>query len=255
VDLLDPQGEEILKSFAKAVSFLPEYAIHVEGHSSRGETYAGERYNTRTRKLSEDRADACARILKAANVQNEITCKAMGPLKGETKGCVRLVLSQKTSPPEAAQATEIEHPRTESTPSFKDTETIPSFKDTLVRYRDEEASFAPMKGTDAENPSDVEETDVPDASDSSSGKSSSDMDPLTDENAFSKENGGKFKDNEGPSVIDARNEDGIPEPSAPAQYSWSWYLPWGIACCKPKEPESKDGSAQGVVVKQRPFHF
>merc|ERR1739848_90869 len=166
-----------------------------------------------------------------------------GPLKGETKGCVRLVLSQKTSPPEAAQATEIEH---------QGTETTPSFKDTLVRYRDEEASFAPMKGTNAENPADVEETDVPDASDSSSGRSSSDMDPLTDENALSKENGGKFKDNEGPSVIDARNEDGIPEPSAPAQYSWSWYLPWGIACCKPKEPQSKD---QEVVVKQRLFYF
>jgi len=254
VDLLDPQGEEILKSFAKAVSFLPEYAIQIEGHSNlaKSEEKLTAADKARTQKLSEDRADACARFLKAANVQNEITCKAMGPLKGETKGCVRLVLSQKTSPPEAAQATEIEHPRTETTPSFKDTETIPSFKDTLVRYRDEEASFAPMKGTDAENPADVEETDVPDASDSSSGKSSSDMDPLTDENAFSKENGGKFKDNEGPSVIDARNEDGIPEPSAPAQYSWSWYLPWGIACCKPKEPQSKD---QEVVVKQRLFYF
>merc|ERR1712224_803234 len=188
-----------------------------------------------------------------------------GSSEGETKGCVRLVLSQITSPPEAAQVSEIEHPRTlegETKPSEKDLNNTdgaavasltPNTAPTLT-----DAEFTvevlPEKSSSEEGqkPADVEETDVPDASDSSSGKSSSGMDPVTDEKALSKENGGKFKDNEGPSVVDARDEDGIPEPSAPAQYSWSWYLPWGIACCKPKEPQSKD---QEVVVKQRPFQF
>jgi len=266
VDLLDPQGEEILKSFAKAVSFLPEYAIQIEGHSNlaKSEEKLTAADKARTQKLSEDRADACARFLKAANVQNEITCKAMGPLKGETKGCVRLVLSQRTIRPEAAQVSEIEHPRTleaETKPSQKDLDNTDGAAvasltpDTAPTLKDDEFTIEvlPEKSSSEEGqkPADVEETDVPDASDSSSGKFSSGID-ASDENALSKEHGGKLWDSFGPSVIDAHDETAIPEPPAQSgQWGLSWLLPWGIACCKPKEPQSS--SVQVVVKQQRIF--
>jgi len=261
---LDPQSEEILKSFAKAVSFLPEYAIQIEGHSNlaKSEEKLTAADKARTQKLSEDRADACARFLKAANVQNEITCKAMGPLKGETKGCVRLVLSQKTIPPEAAQVSEIDHPRTlegETKPSQKDLDNTNGAAHTAAV---EEASIAPLKGTEPEftievlpekssseegqKPSDIEETDVPNVSESSAGKSSSGVDPLSDPTDID----ASAKENEGPSVVDASDQNAIPEPSAPAQsgqWSLSRYLPWGIACCSPKA----QNNVEGLLVEQK----
>jgi len=265
VDLLDPQGEEILKSFAKAVSFLPEYAIQIEGHSNlaKSEEKLTAADKARTQKLSEDRADACARFLKAANVQNEITCKAMGPLKGETKGCVRLVLSQKTIPLEAAQGT-LEG---ETKPSQKDGAAVETLTPDTATV--EEASIAPLKGTDAEftievlpekssseegqKPVDVEETDVPKASESSAGKSSAGKEHFTDPTDI--DASALSKENEGPSVIDASDENAIPESSAntqSGQWGLSRYLPWGIVCCSPKtQPQTKECSVQVLPVKQK----
>merc|ERR1719247_1230829 len=99
----DALGQEILKSVAKGVSFLPEYTIRVEGHSNlaKKEDKLTVQDQARIQKLSEDRANACAQLLKAAGVQNEITCVGQGALKGESKGCVRLMLCKTPIDPQA----------------------------------------------------------------------------------------------------------------------------------------------------------
>lgn len=106
----DAQGQEILEAVAKAVCSLPEYTILVEGHSNlaKSEHKLTPEDQSRIKKLCEDRADACTRVLKTAGVQNEINCAAQGALKGETKGCVKLVLfkSEKGSTPLKAEDTQ-----------------------------------------------------------------------------------------------------------------------------------------------------
>jgi len=103
----DARGQETLKSVAKGMSLLSEYVIRLEGHSNlaKSEEKLTAEDQARIQKLSEDRADACARLLKAAGVQNEITCIGHGALKGETKGGVRLLLVKKEIPVDATTTT------------------------------------------------------------------------------------------------------------------------------------------------------
>jgi outer membrane protein OmpA-like peptidoglycan-associated protein len=81
----DSRGEKILQSYAKGMSLLPEYTLRIEGHSNlaKSESKLTAEDQARIQKLSEDRAEACAGFLKAAGVQNEITCVGQGALKGE----------------------------------------------------------------------------------------------------------------------------------------------------------------------------
>jgi len=96
----DSRGQEIIKCVAKAMSFLPGYGIRIEGHSNlaKSERKLTSEDRSRIQKLSENRAEACACLLQAAGVENEINCVGQGALKGEKKGCVRLVLFQKWHP-------------------------------------------------------------------------------------------------------------------------------------------------------------
>jgi hypothetical protein len=98
----DTRGQEILKSVATGMSFLPEYSIRVEGHSNlaKPREKLAAQDQARIQKLSEDRAATCALLLKAAGVQNEITSVGQGALTGEKTGCVRLVLCKKWTPPQ-----------------------------------------------------------------------------------------------------------------------------------------------------------
>lgn len=263
---LDSQSEEILKSFAKGMGFLPEYAIQIEGHSNlaKSEKKLTAEDRARIQKLSEDRADACARFLKAANVNNEITCIGLGPLKGETKGCVRLVLSQKQMPLQAVQGSETENSHTLKKPDVMDGAVFEtSTPDTGIV---DQACIAPLQGTDAQftievlqekssseegpKPSDAEETDLPSALESSTGTKPS-TDP-TDIDA-SDENVPKedidSKENEDPNKKVMSDETVLPEPPAPAGQWGNTYLPWYIACCSAK-PQTEDCSLQGIPVKQ-----
>lgn len=103
----DARGQEILKSAAEAIALLPEYTVRVEGHSNlaKAEDKLTDQDKARIQKLSEDRANACAELLKAAGVQNEISCVGLGALKGESKGCVRLMLCKTPIDPQ----TKVEH--------------------------------------------------------------------------------------------------------------------------------------------------
>jgi len=109
----DSRGAKILKSVADGMSFLPNYAIRLEGHSNlqKAEEKLTAEDNARIHKLCEDRADACARMLKAAGVQNDIACIAQGALKGETKGCVRVVVFPKATLAQDQEFSESEEPK------------------------------------------------------------------------------------------------------------------------------------------------
>merc|ERR1711865_31511 len=95
----------------EGMSLLSEYAICVEGFSNLAKTEdkLTAQDQARIKKLSEDRADACARLLKASGVKNEITCVGQGALKGEAKGCVRLVVCKTLTPPEVKDS-QVEQP-------------------------------------------------------------------------------------------------------------------------------------------------
>jgi len=106
----DLQGLKALESVADCMSFLPDYAIRVEGYSNlqKQEAKLTAEDKVRIQKLSEDRADACARMLKAAGVHNDITWIGYGALAGEKKGCVRVVVFPKATPTQNPELSEYE---------------------------------------------------------------------------------------------------------------------------------------------------
>lgn len=93
---MDPnsRGVKTLKSVADGMSFLPDYAIRLEGYSNlvvREEKLTGKDMD-QIHKLGKGRADACAFLLRAAGVQNDITCIGQGALVGAKIGCVRITV-------------------------------------------------------------------------------------------------------------------------------------------------------------------
>eukprot|EP00746_Dinoflagellata_sp_MGD_P160836 gnl/MRDRNA2_/MRDRNA2_87767_c0_seq1.p1 gnl/MRDRNA2_/MRDRNA2_87767_c0~~gnl/MRDRNA2_/MRDRNA2_87767_c0_seq1.p1 ORF type:complete len:336 (-),score=79.86 gnl/MRDRNA2_/MRDRNA2_87767_c0_seq1:157-1029(-) len=254
----DSRGDEILKALAKGMTFLPEYSLRVEGHSNlaKSEKKLTAEDKARIQKLSEDRAEACARILKAAGVQNELTCVGQGALKGETKGCVRLMLVQKGSPPQVVQASEVEEPHI----SQEETELPKKELDNVAQASEIEQPHIWK-----------EETQLPkkelDNVDKASGNDLALTPKLGPEATI--EEGTRLADVEGadaPSTSESPAKDGAkqdlavtskevaPVPSSAADEADQWgntYLPWYITCCSHKSrPKTDECPMQGLNVKQ-----
>jgi len=279
----DSHGKEILKSVAKAISFLPDYAIRIDGHSNlaKSERKLTSEDRSRIQKLSEDRAEACARLLKAAGVENEITCVGQGALKGETKGCVCLVLFKKSHPPPSktneqphATAVGADLAKTQqvivavdgATPSVAVKEKEPFTAETQDHVNQTQQD---RTGTE-EGPksSDAEETDGPEQSSALIEPllNAGDVDvnfvevtvePASTENVPSKEiNSVSFS-----VVVEPEDTNkkaggdvtaGAPVgTSAQAQQWGTTHLPWFIACCtQSNRPKTEECPMQGLPVKQ-----
>jgi len=263
----DSRGQEILESVAKGMSFLPDYAIRVEGHSNLAKSEASltAEDKARTQKLSEERAEACARVLKAAGAQCEITCVAQGVLKGETKGCVRLVLFQKGTLPQVKggepeqahvqEAVEVDLSQSRNVAAIITPDTYPQSLDTTTPDTTVEGAFVECMQCrgDAvvEEMSSVEqgpqasdlkeETDGPGTLKSPAGIEPS-VNPADIEMNVSHAVLKPESSEADPSRADYKepnkkftSEDGAIMPSAaisaPAEQWGSTYLPWYIACC------------------------
>jgi len=253
----DARGQEVLKSVAKGLRFVPEYSIRIEGHSNlaKSEDKLSAQDQARIQKLSEDRADACARLLKAVGVQNEITCVGQGPLKGESKGCVRLVLTQKWTPPEAkVNQSEVINEQLESKVA----------EGGLPQVDGDTSSI----GVDSEKP----ETTVENATTVESVGVEEKTEDQVMEDRSTLEEGPKVTDPEDtdsrPGLIEPLvdpEDKGFklvvqaevpapPSPPAPAStadnQAWgNTNLPWYITCCSAK-PKVDECPMQGIAVKQ-----
>lgn len=264
----DSRGEEFLKSFAKGMTLLPEYALRIEGHSNlaKSEKKLTAEDKARIQKLSEDRADSCARFLKSAGVQNEITCVGQGPLKGETKGCVRLVLLQKWTPQQLVQPDEVDPSHIaegEANLLKKEPDVVDGAvaDNSAPKATAEEDFIMIAQGTDDQvlperssaegtSPSDPEETDGPITLETSAGFDVKISEPAQVETDPSKEEVGSKLNPDGKLTS---SEVVPPASSAPAEADqWgNTYLPWYITCCSQKaRPKTDECPMQGLPVKQ-----
>lgn len=247
----DSRGDEILKALAKGMTFLPEYGLRIEGHSNlaKSEKKLTAEDKARIQKLSEDRAEACSRILKAAGVRNEITCVGQGALKGETKGCVRLVLVQKEPPPQVVQAKEVEQPCISPEETQLPKQELDIVDSATANHSPPE--LCPEATTEEDTKvSDAREADAPSTSESSAGIDLIISDPTPADSVHSKD--GAQQD---PAMT--QNEV-APVPSSAPDEADQWgstYLPWYITCCSHKTRPKTDecpmqGLPQGLPVKQ-----
>jgi hypothetical protein len=255
----DSRGDEILKSVAKGMTILPEYALRIEGHSNlaKSEKKLTAEDKARIQKLSENRAEACARFLKAAGVQNEITCVGQGALKGETKGCVRLVLVPKGTPPQVVPPSESSQEETQLPKKELDNIDSAIANDPTPEATTEEASITIVHGIDNQvlpersrveedaKPSDAEETNAPIASESAAGIEIIISDQAPPDNVDSKD--GAQQD-----LAMTQNEVAPAKSSPDEADQWgNTYLPWYITCCSQKaRPKTDECPMQGLPVKQ-----
>jgi flagellar motor protein MotB len=246
----DSRGEKILQSYAKGMSLLPEYTLRIEGHSNlaKSESKLTAEDQARIQKLSEDRAEACAGFLKAAGVQNEITCVGQGALKGETKGCVRLVLVQKSPTPQVAQAFEQpQNAQEEASLSKKQLDSIDgtAVTDSTHDTAAEEVFLVMTEGTDNQALPEV----LPERSAAEEGAKPSEPKEADATSMISKQ--APQKD----SLQDGTKPDAaMAPPSSAPDESDQWgntYLPWYITCCSHKaKPQTDECPMQGLPVKQ-----
>jgi len=270
----DARGQEILKSVAKAMTCLPEYTIRVEGHSNlaKSEEKLTDQDRDRIQKLSEGRANACAEILKAAGVHNEISCVGLGALKGESKGCVRLVLCKTSIAPQAhvdqpaVYQAEANLPQVEAD---KPCSTDAIVEDAFAAQTTNKQVLTESPGPeDFSKPSDAGETDGFAKSDPATepllvaGLADADLnvaEPASSATISPKEHTSNdfvivVEQKEEPK--EALNVGGDPAP-APSQFgAWvnthlPWTMnPWYIACCTEAKAHVDECPMQGLTVKQ-----
>jgi len=276
----DSQGQEVLKSVAKGMIFLPEYAIRIEGHSNlaKSEEMLTAQDKSRIQKLSKNRADACARLLKAAGVQHQITCVGLGCSQGEKKGCVRLVLD-KTCDPTQPKVNQSEQPEVE--PSIDRTagsglqQTEVEKLDAVVDSNKPDAAVE-MAGVALTTDKQVleERTSLERAPEQSREQDLEDLEgtPMTTNQVLRE----KSSCEKGPQPSDPREDDGIasdgltvivePEEECSKKASGDPHAavitpalapasPWFITCCSQSaQGQIEECTLQGVSVKQLQLH-
>jgi len=103
---LTPNAKKVLQVVAQALAVLPEFTLRVEGHSNfipKNSHKLTAEDQERMKRLSQERAEECKKVLEGAGVQNPITCVGLGADHKQSKGCVKLV-------PFASTATDAANP-------------------------------------------------------------------------------------------------------------------------------------------------
>jgi len=265
----DSHGQDTLKSVASCMRFLPEYAIRIEGHSNlaKSEGKLTSQDKARIQKLSQDRAEACARLLKAAGVKNDIACVGRGALRGQPKGCVQLVLFRKWQPPTAKTNEQLQGPAVE--PDLEKTQqviTVAADVGTVAPgVATKEFFKVDAQDAGAKDPktSDPEEMDVPDQSSAliepllnPADVDMKAVEPASTESVPSK----KMNINSFSVVVEPEDPDKKSRSEAPAAAAvasaqaeqWgTTHIPWFIACCtQSTRPKTDECPMQGLPVKQ-----
>lgn len=92
---IQSNAQRIIRDVATALVALPEVSVRVEGHSNYIAKVANKQTpqdKERMVQLSQERAEAVKKALKAEGVQNEISCVGLGCQKQEAVGCVKIVV-------------------------------------------------------------------------------------------------------------------------------------------------------------------